>query len=378
MKILYVSAALIPSRIANSINIVKSCAAMARLGHEVVLLHPAIGAPEIEKGVEDPHAFYGVDPNFRLKRIPCPDLPGGRGLYCLLSVMFALRFRPDLVFGRYIRATYHLCRCGFPTAYEFHSAIRFKGQKSRFFEKLSASPNLVAFLTVSAAMGEHLRKNEEIRKSGKPVLVFGCGGDPPVAVPRPAAVARNTNGYNIGYGGRLDESKGVGLICELAKLTDRHDFHLFGGSLADIAMWRERIPFPHVHFHGFIPPSDLPRFLAAMDLCLLPCQKNPKNPDQQIFGSPLKMFDYMGQKKAILASDFAEIREVLDETCAVLLDPEDPAAWADAIESLSPGDIRRLGEAAHERFVTTFTREARYRRLLAELSDMMASHGTGR
>ena len=53
-KILYVSSALIPSSTAISINIMKSCHAMAALGHEVVLLAPGINSPEIMADVDAP------------------------------------------------------------------------------------------------------------------------------------------------------------------------------------------------------------------------------------------------------------------------------------------------------------------------------------
>lgn len=85
------------------------------------------------------------------------------------------------------------------------------------------------------------------------------------------------------------------------------------------------------------------------------------------------MFDYMALKKAVIASDFPEVREVLDETCSLLLDPEDPEAWVEAIRGLTLDHIRRLGEAAHERFMLHYTREARYRRLLAEIAAIRSS-----
>lgn len=53
MKILYIATALLPSRKASSINVMKSCSAMAELGHQVVLIVPALESSEIEASVED-------------------------------------------------------------------------------------------------------------------------------------------------------------------------------------------------------------------------------------------------------------------------------------------------------------------------------------
>ena len=52
MKIVYVSRSIIPSRTANSINVMKMCNAFASLGHEVVLFAPGTKKLE-EKGVKD-------------------------------------------------------------------------------------------------------------------------------------------------------------------------------------------------------------------------------------------------------------------------------------------------------------------------------------
>lgn len=40
MKIVYISRSIIPSRTANSINVMKMCSMFASLGHEVTLLAP--------------------------------------------------------------------------------------------------------------------------------------------------------------------------------------------------------------------------------------------------------------------------------------------------------------------------------------------------
>jgi len=377
MKILYVSAARVPSGTANSINIVRSCSAMAKLGHEVVLLHPASHGPELEKGDPDPFSFYGVPASFRIKRLPCPGRIGGRTLYCASVALYGLAMRPDLVFGRYLRATYYLCRLGFPAVCELHSSVRFKGQKSYFLERLAASANLLAFITISRMMGDHFEQLDPIKRNRKPVLVAGCGGEPLSGEPALSKIQKVTTGLDIGYSGKLDVTKGLGLIGAIASRLPHHDFHVFGGGPEEVAEWRTRMDLRNVHFYGFIPPGDLPGYLGSLDLCLLPCQRNPVNPSGQIFGSPLKMFDYMALKKAVLASDFPEIREILDETCSVLLDPDDPAAWARTIDGLTKNDIRRLGEAAHARFISHHTREARYRRLLAEIDAIRSCRRPG-
>jgi glycosyltransferase involved in cell wall biosynthesis len=48
--------------------------------------------------------------------------------------------------------------------------------------------------------------------------------------------------------------------------------------------------------------------------------------------SPLKMFEYLAAERLVVASDIPVLREVLTEDIAVLVDPEDPGAWCDAVQ----------------------------------------------
>jgi 2-oxoglutarate dehydrogenase complex dehydrogenase (E1) component-like enzyme len=59
LKIVYISRSIIPSKTANSINVMKMCEAFALLGHKVTLLAPITKKLE-EKQVEDIYEFYGV------------------------------------------------------------------------------------------------------------------------------------------------------------------------------------------------------------------------------------------------------------------------------------------------------------------------------
>ena len=87
MKILYLSKSIIPSRTANSINVMKMSQAFADNGHEVVLLAPNL-KNKYEKGVTDIYEYYGVKKNFKIKKLWHPDIIGGG--YYLYSWYFFL------------------------------------------------------------------------------------------------------------------------------------------------------------------------------------------------------------------------------------------------------------------------------------------------
>ena len=50
--------------------------------------------------------------------------------------------------------------------------------------------------------------------------------------------------------------------------------------------------------------------------------------------SPIKIFEYMSYKKAIIASDMPVLREILNERNSILVDPSKIKDWIGAIEKL--------------------------------------------
>ena len=110
--------------------------------------------------------------------------------------------------------------------------------------------------------------------------------------------------------------------------------------------------------YGFIPQSEVWKYLNALDVCLLPNQKvvhsygaDHKGQNISDYTSPLKMFDYMAHGKAIISSDLPVLREVLNESCAVFAEADKPKQWLKAIERLSDLTEREaLAKNAKDRF----------------------------
>jgi glycosyltransferase involved in cell wall biosynthesis len=86
---------------------------------------------------------------------------------------------------------------------------------------------------------------------------------------------------------------------------------------------------------GFVNQNELPLYLAACDILLLPNQPSKK---KSSFGdnfirwtSPMKLFEYMAVGRLIIASDLPVLREVLNEKNAILCPPGDVESWQKAI-----------------------------------------------
>ena len=66
MRIIFLSKSTIPSRAANSINVMKMCQSYVQLGHEVELLVPRRTDTE---EVEDIWDFYGISEKFKITKL---------------------------------------------------------------------------------------------------------------------------------------------------------------------------------------------------------------------------------------------------------------------------------------------------------------------
>src|SRR5690606_22705579 len=165
----------------------------------------------------------------------------------------------------------------------------------------------------------------------------------------------------IGYAGSLFEGKGMETVAALAARLPELDFHVVGGTAADIAQWRTRTyGVRNILFHGFVDNAQVPAFLAAMDVLLAPprIQVNPMTGrDFGRWESPLKIFQYMTAGKPIIASDIPIVREILQDGITALLAPaEDIDAWVAALRQLEdPARARRLAAAARADLARRFT-----------------------
>lgn len=117
-----------------------------------------------------------------------------------------------------------------------------------------------------------------------------------------------------------------------------------------------------------VPREEVPALLAAADICLVPLRDVP------LFSTfiPSKLFEYLGSGKAVIGAVRGEPAAILRDAGATVVEPEDPAAMADAIIDLAADPARRAEMGAEgRRYVTQhYDRRQlarRYRDLLVAL-----------
>jgi glycosyltransferase involved in cell wall biosynthesis len=68
-----------------------------------------------------------------------------------------------------------------------------------------------------------------------------------------------------------------------------------------------------VIFSGPVPCDEVPAYIDAMDICVLP--------DSSAFGSPIALFEFMAMGKPCVVPDLGPIRDVIDDTVTGILFP---------------------------------------------------------
>ncbi|RAU21877.1 hypothetical protein CU669_11285 [Paramagnetospirillum kuznetsovii] len=142
-------------------------------------------------------------------------------------------------------------------------------------------------------------------------------------------------------------------------------------------------------FTGLVQPHETPQYLAASDFFVAPHVPNPDG--SEFFGSPTKLFEYMGMAKPVLASNLAQIGEVMagaprlrdcrnwDEAaepdqCGVLVEPANIGALADGLVYLTdhPNWRQSAGINARRRALERYTWGHHVGAILAGLGSRLA------
>jgi len=118
----------------------------------------------------------------------------------------------------------------------------------------------------------------------------------------------------------------------------------------------------HVVFTGRLPYTDVPRYLAAADICVDPDPSNPLNDRSTM----IKMGEYMALGKPIVAFDLPEHRVTAGDA-ACYAKPNDDMAFAELLQALmdDPERRRQMGAAGRRRIEDELAWSHQERHLLA-------------
>jgi glycosyltransferase involved in cell wall biosynthesis len=292
-----------------------------------------------------------------------PDLArlsaGGRygiHFFNLRAAFLAVRRGAKQVLSRSIGAAAMTAKLGLPTIYECHAPP--SGFEQKYWSLLTKSKNFERLVVISSALRDRiLEKFPESRSLEIVVAHDGVDLDrfKDLEDAKTAKHKANRDTYRpvAGYAGHLYAGRGIEIILACAKALPDWDFVIAGGTGEDVRSYTEqvtRLNLSNIEFWGFIPNAELASRLAIADVLLMPYQNSVSvssgTLDTAQWMSPLKMFEYLAMKRAIIASDLPVLREVLDDRAAMMVEPDNATAWIQALNTLRDENARTQISAA--------------------------------
>jgi len=111
----------------------------------------------------------------------------------------------------------------------------------------------------------------------------------------------------LGFSGTLEAKSDLALLTRVAGAF-AHASLVFVGHAENVPGVGTLAALPNVHFLGMKPLAELPAYLAAFDVCLVPFRDSPEIDSI----SPLKIFEYLASARPVVASRYAEIADLGD------------------------------------------------------------------
>ena len=327
--------------------------ALAQLGYEVDFLTLPFGEDREIPGVR----LIRVPNLFRVRNIPIGPSAIKAAFDILLffkGLSLALRRRYDVIHGIEDAgvigvAIAFIARA--KTVYEKHSdpSSYKKGVLRNLVMRGYAAVERFTARHVDAVIGTGPGLAEQVRAipgSGRVYDICDIPSSLTEADPDKSAEIRRSlqkheNEILVAYVGSFAVYQGIDLMFEaIARLAGELAgvrYVIIGGTSTEIEerkTWlSERNASDCVEFLGKIPPDELPCYLAAADILLSPRVSG--------VNTPLKLLDYFKARGAIVATDIAANRLILDDSTAILT-AVDPTAFADGIRRMTAdSDLRR-------------------------------------
>ncbi len=345
MKLYYIANYRLPTRKAHGLQITKMCEAFAGAGLNCELVVP--------KRYKDPTVvendilkFYGVKTPFGIKYLPSFDfvrfgaLPVlGRITFWIQQFSFACRLKNYIkddnavIYSRDQFSIHALRAKKNKLFWEIHNIPRNIG--SSFYKTVLARVD--GIIVISGALKKEIAKYYNGPILIAPDAVDWAEFDIDITKNRARELLDLPQDKKVAiYTGQLYEWKGVdNLIKSVEFLPSNILILIVGGLKEDSKKLIESIPTSfekNIKFIEQVSHDKIPIFLKAADCAVLTGQKTSAISEK--YTSPLKLFEYMAAKCPIVAQNLPSFGEILSGENAVLVEPENPRALAEGINSI--------------------------------------------
>jgi len=292
-----------------------------------------------------------------------------------------IRFRPDLVYERYALHTFAcvlVCRTlGIPRVVEVNDSVVIERSRPLTFRALATLlerfnlRSAALTVTITERFRQLLEERHGLSRNSTLVLPNAVSSRRSQG-PFPREELRKAWGLEgtvLGASGQFLPWHGIdALVSSLGPSAIERGLRFFfvgdGPARGDIEAVAERLGIrDRVRFTGMVAITEVPRFLACLDIAVLPGVAS--------HASPMKLMEYMAHGLPLVAVDVPSVRALAGVEEAVLVPPGDTEALRRGVHDLldHPDRARALGSAARRAVLSHHTWDVRAQELMAALRE---------
>ena len=379
-KIAYISDQTFPAKKANAEQIINTVSALANEGVNIKLIVPRkwrtlfISKKKLKQQIMD---FYRTRGNLEIKfifHLPFCPFKIDKITHGLLAPLLAVILKADIIYTRNSLPALIALALGKKVLFEVYR-IYGKNKKDGFLKLARQSQKSDAIGIICHSQPSR----ESLLALGVPenkVTVVHNGFNPELLKPLlTKAEARKSLNWRLDdklviFAGRIDVDKGAHSILDLAQQTPEVNYVLIGYSQNDDEDWilreADKRGLGNIKKLPWQTVENLVKYLFAADALIIPPTAGPL----QKYGNtvlPIKIFIYMAAGRCIIAPALPDIKTVLNESNAVLVEPDniEKAAkaikkvfgekeWADAIAQKARQDSENYTWQSRAKKIITF------------------------
>ncbi|MDC0213259.1 glycosyltransferase family 4 protein [Gammaproteobacteria bacterium] len=372
-QVYYVTPSYFPSRAANSVHVVNMVEGFIQNDYKVNFFFATnlTGFDELKTHFA---AQYELKLNLNLNLIPfISSQPRFTEFFIGLKAILKFgrdlfrRAGPMLIYCRNIYAAFFFCLLT---------------REKVFYETHAVEKGFRLWLQ-KFILGKHRATCVAISKALRERLIRNVGAvDPKIIVAHDAARLRRdsieklaiSEPMSLAYFGHLYEGRGIEIIEKLAESNEDKFFVVYGGEDEQIAIRRNKnANLDNLEFAGYINHSEVFKKMLLHHVLLMPYQEKVYVGSYSIMDtaswmSPMKMFEYMSARRAIVSSELPVLKEVLkDRHNALLVAPNDINEWNTAIKSLAENSdlYEGIASRAYEQYLSVYNWKARVKKIIS-------------
>lgn len=367
----------IPSRKADGVAVMNTCAQFANQGIDVELIIPRmkLDYPKPIETVKSTWDFYSLPESFTIKNFyfPWPFVSKSwKKPYPFMAVTYSVIRRKSLIYSRQIGLAYMAALYGRPSIFESHNYYK-HNERPNFANwiKMLRDPSRKVAMVVTTHSDAKAYHEAGVPKERMLVEPNGVNVEGFLQTESKGALRRSLglpeNMPVACYCGRLRKRKGIDELLACAKILNDVLFLLVGGEPDEIDRCKSLIRemgLKNIKLAGYVPPEAVPKHLVSSDILVMPQSTHPR--------STMKIFDYLASGRPIVSTDYDTVREILhDRKNAVLVPPGNAEALASGIQWLidSPENAKKISEQSIKD-VRHYSWENRGRRIVSWMRDI--------